>query len=306
MSAELENRFTGCLLGLGLGDALGAPFEGSPGGEGGRLGHLVHNPPPLLSYTDDTEMAMAVARSLAERNGFDPGHMARVFAENFNPMRGYGPGTMAVLGLIKRGIPWEMANKMVFPQGSFGNGAAMRAAPIGLFYWKDPDKLRDVAYPASSITHAHPLAKEGAFLITRTVADILSGKKRAGIARGLPGLSVIKEYREKLDILSELLERDPQPPGDVASALGNGIEALESAPTALYAFLRYGDDYLGTVSFCITLGGDTDTISAMAGAMAGAYLGEEGLPAELTRRLEDRDILRALALSLHRAATGGT
>lgn len=306
MSAELENRFKGCLLGLGLGDAMGAPFEGNPGGEGRRFGYLVNNPPPLLSYTDDTEMAMAVARSLAERNGFDAGHMARAFAENFNPMRGYGPGTRAVLGLIKRGMPWQTANKTVFPEGSFGNGAAMRAAPVGLFYLKDPDTLRDAAYSASSITHAHPLAKEGAYLIARTVADILSGKNRAGIAGGLPGLSAMKEYRKKLDILSELLEMDPQPPGHVASALGNGIEALESVPTALYAFLRHGDDYIGTVSFCISVGGDTDTISAMAGAMAGAYLGEEGLPEGLVRRLEDRDIIRALALGLHRVATGET
>ena len=138
-SPDLKSRFSGCLLGLALGDAMGAPFEGSPPGEK-SLKHL----PAALTYTDDTEMAMGVAESLAAKKGFNQKDMAERFVKNFNPRRGYGPGTIAVLNLIGQGIPWDRANRMVFPQGSFGNGAAMRAAPIGLFFYRDTEKLKEV------------------------------------------------------------------------------------------------------------------------------------------------------------------
>lgn len=292
---ELQSRFTGCLLGLALGDAMGAPFEGSLPGDK-SLAHL----PPLLRYTDDTEMAMGIAQSLCVRKGFDPEDMARRFVENFDPRRGYGPGTISVLSLIKRGAPWREANRAVFPQGSFGNGAAMRAAPIGLFYFRDAERLREVTFEASAITHDHLQAKEGALLITASVTLILQKKKKEDILGSLMSICETEEYREKLRALRRLLTEESP---DVVGALGHDVLALNSVPTALYAFLRYGEDYLETVRFCLDLGGDTDTIAAMAGALAGASLGVEGLPTEYLSRLEGRDLLEDLSRTLLENAT---
>lgn len=289
---KLSERYTGCLLGLALGDALGAPFEGSPPG-GKSLAHL----PPLLRYTDDTEMAMEVAESLIERGGFDPVHMALTFARNFNPARGYGPGAVAVLGLIRRGTPWDRANRTVFPEGSYGNGAAMRAAPIGLYCRTDLERLKEVTFGASAITHDHPLAKEGALLITHAVALTVQEMTPREILDTLMALPERQEYKDKLNSVRRLLKGDEDDLA-VIKSLGHGVEALASVPTALYAFLRYGGDYLKTIEFCLRLGGDTDTISAMAGALVGASLGLGGLPAEFLDRLEDRLRIEALAVRL--------
>lgn len=293
---RLKDRFTGCLLGLALGDAMGAPFEGSPPGDK-DLSRL----PRVLRYTDDTEMAMGVAQSLSEAGGLDEEHLARTFVSNFHAGRGYGPGTIAVLGLIERGVPWRQANRAVFSRGSFGNGAAMRAGPLGLFFYADARRLREATYAASSVTHDHPLAKEGALIVTFAVSQVVLEKTPGEILEGLTGLAESDDYRRKLRALRELLKRDEDLEA-VVSTLGHGVEAVESVPTALYAFVRYSGDYLRTVRFCASLGGDTDTISAMAGALSGAAVGEEGLPGEFLKRLEDRDKIRDLALALYEKA----
>lgn len=288
-------------MGLSLGDSLGAPFEGlMPPLESGFDAFLKHLP-AALRYTDDTEMAMGVAESLAAKGGLDPGHMALRFAENFDPSRGYGPGTIAVLGLMKKGVPWHEANRSVFPDGSFGNGAAMRAAPIGLFYAGSPEKLRDATFRASAITHDHPLAKEGALLITCAVSGILEGKSDGEILDELAGLVETGEYMEKLRTIGEFLGH-PVSVKTVMERLGNSVLAHESAPTALYAYMREGRDYLKCIRYCISVGGDTDTICAMAGALSGARVGIEGIPPKLIERLEDRDKILSLAGELHGAS----
>jgi poly(ADP-ribose) glycohydrolase ARH3 len=301
---ELRDRYRGCLLGLALGDALGAPFEGFPpiGNPADIAGRL----PVTLRYTDDTEMAMGLAESLAGRGRVDPEDMARRFVANFDPSRGYGPGTVAVLGLIGKGTPWEEANRSVFPEGSMGNGAAMRAAPIGLCRFPDAQSLRRAAFLASAVTHDNPVAKEAALLIAGAVAHLVRGGEPAALPGVLEGLVSLPPYREKLGAIRRLLARPDPPVEEVVSILGHGVLAVESAPTALYAFLRSGGSYKETVLYAISLGGDTDTIAAMAGALSGTLNGSGGLPEEYLRRLEDRERLRELAdLLFERFARGG-
>ncbi len=295
--AFTESAFQGCLAGLALGDALGAPFEGlMPPLESG-FDAFLKNPPPILRYTDDTEMAIGVAESLIARRGFDADHMARRFAENFDPSRGYGPGTTAVLDMIRRGVPWKDANRTVFPEGSFGNGAAMRAAPIGLFFGQRPDEIRKITFEASAVTHDHPLAKEGALLITLAISGILSGKSRGGILDELSEMVETPEYKEKLHTIREFVGH-PVSMETVIEKLGHSVLAHESAPTALYSYLRAGHDYLKCIRFSVSVGGDTDTISAMAGALSGAKVGIEKIPEGLLERLEGRDKILSLASEL--------
>ncbi|MEJ2315011.1 MAG: ADP-ribosylglycohydrolase family protein [Nitrospirota bacterium] len=296
-----ESAFKGCLAGLALGDALGAPFEGlMPPLESGVEAFFEHLP-EVLRYTDDTEMAIGVAESLAERGCLDLDHVARRFAENFDPSRGYGPGTVSVLGMIRRGASWRDANRAVFPEGSFGNGAAMRAAPLGLFYAGSPEDLREATFAASSITHDHPLAKEGALLIAGAVSAILGGKNKTETLDEVSRLVGADAYRQKLRFIKEFMGH-PISPGTVIERLGHGVLAEESAPTALYAYLKEGRNYLKCIWYCISLGGDTDTICAMAGALSGAKVGLKGLPQEMLERLEDRDRILSLAEELFRAA----
>ncbi len=109
-------------------------------------------------------------------------------------------------------------------------------------------------------------------------------------------------YAQKLAAISELLESGPTAE-NVVSALGNDIRAQTAVPAALCAFLSHADSFEEAVTFAVSLGGDTDTIGAMAGAIAGAYHGLEGIPGEWLEVLENtgkgRDYVLRLAARLH-------
>lgn len=128
-----HDAYRGCLLGLALGDALGAPHEGGP------LERLLWTvlgwtPRGERRWTDDTQMSLDLARSPLACDGLDLDHLAPAFAGSYRWSRGYGPGAAKLLKRIARGTPWREANRSVFEGGSFGNGGAMRAPVIGLYF----------------------------------------------------------------------------------------------------------------------------------------------------------------------------
>ena len=274
MKDALRSRFRGALVGSAVGDALGAPVEGCTIEE---VGSFYENGWELKShYTDDTEMMIGVAESLIEKHGFDGADMARKFIRNYHAWRHYGPGTRAVLKWLKAGEHWEVASKRVFNgEGSYGNGAAMRIAPIGLFYHDDVDTLWEIAHKASHITHSHVLGKEGAAIQAYSVALALRGQ-REGLLTCLGAR--IKEgiYRNKISKIERLMDADREL---LIEELGNDEAAFNSVPTAIYSFLRFHSFYESVV-YAVSLGGDTDTIGAMTGAISGAYYGEEAIPQE--------------------------
>ena len=110
-------------------------------------------------------------------------------------------------------------------------------------------------------------------------------------------------YRTKVGRFGSLLERVDERL-EVVTELGHGIEAFNSVPTAIFSFLSHPSDFVSTVTYAISLGGDTDTIASMAGAISGAYLGVGALPIEWQGRLENRDYISQLADRLWRLAVG--
>ncbi|MGQ9532582.1 MAG: ADP-ribosylglycohydrolase family protein [Desulfotomaculales bacterium] len=302
----LERKFCGCLLGLAVGDALGAPFEGWWSVSSSEV-YAAAERRAMLRYTDDTHMALGVAESLAACGGFDGPHMAETFLRNFErePWRGYGPGPPRIFRRIKHGVPWDRAAEDIYPGGSFGNGAAMRVAPVGLFYHRDPDKLREVAHLSAQITHAHPLGKEGAALQAYAVALALvwgpSGSP-ANLLEKLKAFAVHEVYRARLEAVQELLAAGDK--SEVAARLGNGVEAFDSVPTAICCALRHPDSFEDAVVEAASLGGDADTIASMTGAVSGAWLGMEAIPGAWVAKLENRDYVEQLARSLFAAACG--
>ncbi|RMG68684.1 MAG: hypothetical protein D6710_09835 [Nitrospirae bacterium] len=289
--------FKGCLTGLALGDALGAPFEGLPPGN-----YRPDCRSPLI-YTDDTEMMINLARALTEVEEPSTATIARYFAEGLNPERGYGEGALRVLGLVREGMAVERAVRAVFPEGSYGNGAAMRVAPVGLLYWQDEERIKEMVERSAHATHVHPLAVEGAMMIALSIGYILRGGERTGLIEYLLGRAETEEFRGSLrKCLSSVLKGIDE--GWVVKELGNSVAAHRSVPAAVYSFVMLGDDFMGLVRFCVSLGGDTDTISAMAGALSGALLGMEGLPVDCIRRLEHQALIESLAERLYDKATG--
>jgi poly(ADP-ribose) glycohydrolase ARH3 len=262
-----------------------------------------------LRYTDDTHMTIGVAESLVECGGFDGAHMAGRFIDNYSkePWRGYGPGPPRVFRLIKGGEPWDKAAAHVYPGGSFGNGAAMRIAPIGLFFWNRPAELKQAAYLSSLITHSHALGMEGAALQAGAVALAVAENPdkpldRASFVSHLLNFTTEDVYRTKIAEFGTLLEH-PDDRQAVVHQLGHGVEAFNSVPTAIFAFLSHPQDFASVAIYAVSLGGDTDTIASMAGAISGAYLGMDVIPYEWQRHLENRDYILNLAHRLWQVAS---
>jgi hypothetical protein len=153
----------GALLGTFVGDALGMPYEGlSAAAIPSRL-EMVEARRGRGTYTDDTEMMIVLAESLLEHGCVNEESLAEAFRERCDPSRGYGAGTLQVLALWRQGVPVDAAAGRLFDgEGSLGNGAAMRIAPIAVLFADSPDELRAQAERSARLTHAHPLAVDAA------------------------------------------------------------------------------------------------------------------------------------------------
>ena len=304
---RLRTRFTGSMIGTAIGDGPGAGFEGLSGFSEEQV-YAVADRRKVLRYTDDTHMMIGVAESLIAKNGFDGQHMAKRFIHNYNwePFRGYGPGPPRIFALIEAGEAWDRASKQIYPGGSYGNGAAMRIAPVGLFYYDDPQKLKEVAYQSSQITHAHILGKEGAALQAYAVAMAVNLNPyidfdRDGFLKKLIDFAGEDIYKDKLKRMRDLWDNLDKT--RAISELGNGIEAFTAVPVAIFSFLANPDSFERTLIYAISLGGDTDTIGAMSGAISGAYLGVESIPEKWLAKLENRLYIEPLAEELCKMKT---
>ncbi len=283
-------QFTGCMMGQAIGDSLGVPREGAF--------NIAEVREISAHYTDDAAMMIGIAESLVQCRGLDDHHLARQFMENYErePWRGYGGGPPRIFRQMRRGANWEEElDKEMYPGGSYGNGSAMRVAPIGLFYHhSSPEELREAARRTSRITHSHPLAVEGAALEAYAVS--LALRREENFLEKLRGFTQEEWYLEKLKKMEKLLASQ-EDKNRVVRELGNGIEAYNSVPTAIFSFLAQ-DDFEEALVYAVSLGGDADTIGAMCGAVAGAWWGEEGIPQRWKENLENRGYIESLARQL--------
>lgn len=171
---SLNDRFRGCLLGLAVGDALGALVEAqSPKAIRARfptVQAMIDYPTEEIWYTDDTQMAIGIAETLIEHGQIIEEHLCRAFISNYVPSRGYGRGARVVLEAMEDGRDYRQVAERFFPGGSFGNGAAMRIAPVGLLFRDNSRELWEQARLSALPTHQHPLGIEGAQLLALAVA----------------------------------------------------------------------------------------------------------------------------------------
>jgi len=290
-----EDRAVGVLLGLACGDALGRPVEFESAGqitaEHGELmemvGHGTWNQ-PAGTTTDDTAQARAIAESLLDQESFDPADIAARFVAWYesDPFD-IGVMTMKALSRLQAGAPWDEAGQAVWeasPEGSnAGNGSVMRAPPLAIPYAEAPEELVRVSRDSSRITHADPRCTYGAAVLNLTVAGLLRGDDAP---------------------LGDALERvEADAPDELLAALASVAagEEFESLPTtgyvvdtlqtALHDGLR-ADTAEGAIVTAVNRGGDTDTIGAVAGAVAGARFGAAALPDRWLDALESSADLR--------------
>ena len=295
---EKADRFAGSLLGVALGDALGAPYEGGPA-EWVAWWLLGLTRPGVLRWTDDTQMTLGCARSLVEHPEFDAAHMAGVWADAARWSRGYGPAAMKTLRAIRRGVPPEVATRMRYADGSLGNGAAMRVAPLALHFADRPERMEAAVRAASAVTHVHPLAIDGALVVARATAAAYQGvDDPSALIDRCDRPDLRPELRDRLDAARQMIGTDPAPKL-VAKRLGHGVKAADSTVTAvLLAAAHLWRDFADLIAFTRNVGGDVDTLGAMAGGIWGASRGTADLPPNPLARLEAREEVELIARRL--------
>jgi poly(ADP-ribose) glycohydrolase ARH3 len=291
------------MLGLAVGDAVGAPFEGLTSEtiyrDFGSVGKIIADPNvDEFTYTDDTQMALGVAECLAHHGSIDADRLAEYFRDNYEAGRGYGSGLRRILDAMTAGEEWKSLVESLFPGGSFGNGAAMRVAPVGLAFHHDPERLREEAMRSAKVTHLHPLGIDAAVIVATAVSILVRPEpfdSKAFYAE-LTEAAATEEFQWQLQTAGRL---EP----DEMISFGSTLAAHRSVTTAITCFSVWPDSYERTIGRAIAMGEDTDTLAAIAGALSGAHLGAKAIPHHLLSKLENgikgRDHIDRVAISLH-------
>jgi poly(ADP-ribose) glycohydrolase ARH3 len=291
-----EERCIGCLLGTACGDILGATVEGQSAetirSRHGELRDFLDTVRGFGCYTDDTQMTLALATSLVKKGIADPEDISLEYAEYYEPRRGYGAAAHIVMGALLDGADYRKTGRMQFPTGSFGNGGAMRIAPVALAYRHASDDVLHQAVEAALVcTHVHPEAIDGAFIQAKAVVSLATsdpnGFDRRRLVETLLDKSKYFVVQRKLEFLLEQYDRNVED-NEVIYTVGNGVRASDAVASSLWALLRYGDKSEECLIRGVNFGGDTDTIGAMVGAQIGSLYGFEWIPKRWHDNIENK------------------
>lgn len=293
-----SDRSLGALLGLGVGDALGAPFEGLPAAEarelaGGPITEMTAARGRRAGQaTDDTEMAIALSRVLISRGGFDPQLATAEYLAWYDAgPEGVGRTVAGVLERIKAGAdPYQAAREQheASDGQSAGNGALMRTTPIAIAFAGNDNGLREATLDDAALTHYDPIAGKAALLHNQVVSWCLTRGPDAP-AEELRDPTWLDERLEDVAIaafgrLRESAEH---------RAASEGAFVLAALQVGLTAFFSAESFEEGLV-WAVNLGGDSDTNAAVAGALLGARFGASTIPERWLAALERRQDLEVL------------
>lgn len=348
------DRVRGCLLGLAVGDALGAPLEGLSaqqirahygvvvdyvdGARAWKKKPYRWRMPGL--YSDDTQQALALCDVLLEGGGIDPDRLADIYLRLSTPKgtyvgahRGVGRSFRQVLSALERGVsPRESG------QESAGIGAAMRIAPLALYFEKDDaEALFGAAMAASLMTHRDIRSLAGALAVAHAVRRLIDGEFRdpsllfrlaADVAREESKIAnrygdVVSSLATRRQSLSSSiahteslldLTRERAFAGLVEQANRHGAEPVckrptmgfppACIPTCLYLLVTT-DSFEEAMIEVVNLGGDADSTGAILGALLGAHYGIDAIPDRWLSRLQNRDAIDVRAHALARRSTEG-
>lgn len=275
------------LEGLSVGDAFGEQFfRISPQTKAYR--RETHTPPPgTWRFTDDTNMALSIVSILRQYGAINQEELALSFARRYDPARGYGMAMHHLLRRIQDGEPWSIEARSLFGgQGSFGNGSAMRVAPVGAFFADDLVAVIDSAGCAAEVTHTHPEAAAGAIAISVATAWAwrLSNSDPTPSRRDF--LDCVLPHVPNSDVRSGIRRaRDltvDTPLTQVVATLGNGsqVSCQDTVPFVLWCAGEHLDSYEEALWLAARAGGDMDTTCAMVGGIVVMYTGVEDIPAQ--------------------------
>jgi ADP-ribosyl-[dinitrogen reductase] hydrolase len=272
MDATVLDRMRGCAVGAAVGDALGMPLEFGPRQPLDRLvremkpGRL-----PSGTFTDDTEMALALAESLLAYQPLDAADLSQRFLEWFRSGPcDVGIHTRDVLSRMELGQPWQRAVEAVQRQKPelAGNGSLMRCWPVALASWDDLSRLLTDSRLQSRITHSHPDCEGACAFVNAVIYHLLRGV--------LPALAVDRALL-LVDMAEALRAIIVAAPGRRPAQLKNTGWVRHTVESAVWGLLAT-DSFEEAVVQVVNLGDDTDTAGAVVGAMAGAAYGVASIP----------------------------
>ena len=285
-SSEIQERLVGVLIGTAVGDALGLPAEGLSRSRIEQRWHGDWRHRFVLGHgmcSDDTEHTFFVAQALLSHPN-DPVAFQRCLAWKLRLwLLGLpaGVGLATLRAIVKLWMGFPASRSGVF---SAGNGPAMRSAIIGAYFFDDPAKRKEFVSAATRLTHTDPKAEVAALAVAEAAAWAVL--RQQSVQKWAPKLSKL-DNGEEWSAICRKLEQGLSEGTSVlgfADALGvrNGVSgySYHSVPVALYAWLRSLNDFREALTSALNCGGDTDTVGAIVGALAGASVGTSGIPSE--------------------------
>ena len=301
---ETTERYRGSLLGLAVGDAVGTTLEFKPPGSFTPIEDMVGGGPFHLQpgqWTDDTSMALCLAESLIEQQGFNPVHQLQKYLQWYregylsSTGRCFDIGNTTIDGLRQFEKTQEPYCGSTDPR-SAGNGSIMRLAPVPLFYAKRPLEAIAKSAESSRTTHQATVAVEGCRYLGALIVGAVNGVSREELLS--ERYSPVPEYWEENPLVEEIDEialgsfKHRQPPKIQGS--GYVVKSLEAALWAFYNSHSFREGCL----LAVNLGDDADTTGAVYGQLAGAFYGESGIPESWRSQLAYRQLIESMANQL--------
>ena len=297
-------KYRGCLLGLAAGDALGTSLEFKPPGSFEPLTDMVGGGPFNLlpgEWTDDTTMALCLAESLIEKNGFDPVDQLKKYLrwrkEGYLSSTGkfFDAGrtvSKALSRFQKTGDPYCGSTDA----HSAGNGSIMRLAPVPMFYANSPREAIERSGESSRTTHGLQICIDACRYLGGLIVGALGGVSKEELLSELyspvPGYWAERPLAKSIQEIASGSFKRKNPP----SIRGTGY-VVESLEAALWAFYKT-DSFKTGCLLAVNLGDDADTTGAVYGQLAGAYYGETAIPETWVKKLAKREIIEAFANQL--------
>jgi ADP-ribosyl-[dinitrogen reductase] hydrolase len=325
MNAYLD-KFGGTLFGVAIGDTLGKPFEGwlrdQIRSEVSEIEDLLHSRKfELSTFTDDTQLTLHTAEALISSSGFNIHDTIREYIKWLDdPPIGPGMGCLSAIQKLKHGFSSREA-----ASDSGGNGTAMRISPIGLLYCNDIKGLINAAQQCSLLTHTHPGATVSAIVIARAIAFLVNIDQCdafpthdffQALKDAISG-SKFKEWDEMISILDKVYQNlgsslysglikfsqiGVKSPYFIEEYLGKAFVhpyAISTVACSLFIFLKNLESFEQCIFELSTAGGDSDTVGAIGGSLAGAYFGLKLIPPRLIDIIKEKKKIEDTSIRLH-------
>lgn len=301
-------RYRGCLLGLATGDALGTTLEFKAAGSFQPINDMIGGGPFGLwpgEWTDDTSMALCLAKSVLEKNGFDPANQMQQYLRWYRTGDLSSNGVCFDIGMTVRGALHRFeATRQPFcgltDPNTAGNGSLMRLAPIPMFFAVSPTQAIEISGESSRTTHGAATAVDGCRFFGGLLVGALNGISKEELLS--PLFAPVAGYWQDHALSPEIRQiangsfKHRQPP----QIRGTGY-VVESLEAALWAFHNSSNFREGAL-MAVNLGDDADTTGAIFGQLAGAFYGVGGIPEEWLRKLAESEMITSFADRLYEAA----